>query len=240
MQADPSAEKDQLTRLAAWKAGREPQAVRDALAALNIAARDGTNIMPASIQCAKAGITTGEWADVVRSVFGEFRAPTGVSPVPSNQTEGLDKIRADVDAVSARLGRRLVFLIAKPGLDGHSNGAEQIAMRARDCGMNICYDGIRFTPEEIVNAAHNQGAHVVGLSVLSGSHVQLVSDLMDRMRKAGLGHIPVVAGGIIPEADIGPLHAMGVARVYTPKDFELNRIMSDIIGLADSALRACQ
>jgi ethylmalonyl-CoA mutase len=138
-----------------------------------------------------------------------------------------------VDAVSSRLGRRLKFLVGKPGLDGHSNGAEQIAARARDCGMDIHYEGIRLTPAEIVAAALDQGAHVVGLSILSGSHVPLIADVLDRMRAAGLGEVPLVVGGIIPEEDALRLRAMGVAAVYTPKDFELNRIMMDIVGLVD-------
>lgn len=159
--------------------------------------------------------------------------PTGVSASVSNKTEGLDDLRAAVDAVSDKLGRRLKFLVGKPGLDGHSNGAEQIAVRARDCGMDITYDGIRLTPEEIVNAAIEQEAHVVGLSILSGSHVPLVEDLMERMRNAGLGHIPVIVGGIIPDEDAKRLKGFGVARVYTPKDFELNTIMKDIVTLVD-------
>lgn len=234
MHSDPTAEAEQLARLTAWKASRDPDRVQHALSALQAAARDGTNIMPPSVICARAGVTTGEWAETIRQVFGEYRAPTGVNPAQSNRTEDLDTIRARVDAVSARLGRRLTFLIAKPGLDGHSNGAEQIAVRARDCGMTISYDGIRLTPAQIVSAAREKDAHVVGLSVLSGSHVVLVSDVLDLMRAAGLGHVPVVVGGIIPDTDIAALQNMGVARIYTPKDFELNRIMSDIVGLADT------
>jgi ethylmalonyl-CoA mutase len=196
--------------------------------------------MPPSIAAAKAGATTGEWGDVVRAVFGQYRAPTGVSRNPSNRTEGLDDIRAAVDAVSSRLGERLRFLVGKPGLDGHSNGAEQIAARARDCGMEITYEGIRLTPAEIVAAAAEGRAHVVGLSILSGSHVPLVETLMGEMRAAGLGHVPVVVGGIIPDADAERLRAMGVARVYTPKDFELNRIMFDIVALADPTAVAAE
>jgi (2R)-ethylmalonyl-CoA mutase len=233
MVADPEAEADQIARLRAWRAGRDEVAVKAALTALRDAARTGANIMPASIAAAKAGATTGEWGDVVRSVFGQYRAPTGVSRAPSNRTEGLDDIRAAVDAVSSRLGERLRFLVGKPGLDGHSNGAEQIAARARDCGMEITYEGIRLTPSEIVAAAADGRAHVVGLSILSGSHVPLVETLMAEMRAAGLGHVPVVVGGIIPEADADRLRSMGVARVYTPKDFELNRIMFDIVALVD-------
>jgi len=233
MQSDPGAEADQLARLDAWRADRDSAAVEKALADLRAAAAAGDNIMPASIAAAKAGVTTGEWAAQMRAVHGEYRGPTGVSAGQSNKTEGLEDLREAVDAVSDRLGRRLKFLVGKPGLDGHSNGAEQIAVRARDCGMDISYEGIRLTPAEIVEAAQQDDAHVVGLSILSGSHVPLVEDLMERMRAAGLGHIPVVVGGIIPEADATRLRAAGVAQVYTPKDFELNTIMRDIITLAD-------
>jgi (2R)-ethylmalonyl-CoA mutase len=169
----------------------------------------------------------------MRHAFGEYRAPTGVSRAPSNRTEGLEPIREAVDAVSAKLGRRLTFLIGKPGLDGHSNGAEQIAARARDCGIQIHYDGIRLTPAEIVAAAAETQAHVVGLSILSGSHLPLMAEVIQRMTQAGLAHIPVVVGGIIPEDDARALRALGAAAVYTPKDFELNRIMMDIVTLVD-------
>ena len=233
MTSDPAAEADQLGRLAAWKSDRDADAVAAALAALAAASKDGSNIMPPSIACAKAGATTGEWADVIRATFGQYRAPTGVSRSPSNRTEGLDEIREDVDRVSVALGRRLKFLIGKPGLDGHSNGAEQIAARARDCGMDITYDGIRMTPEELVDAAENEDAHIIGLSILSGSHVPLITETLMRLKKAGLSHIPVVAGGIIPEDDAARLLDLGVARIYTPKDFELNRIMADIVKLVD-------
>ena len=233
MVSDPKAEADQLGRLAQWKSDRDDNAVQKALHALRAAAKDGSNIMPPSIACARAGVTTGEWADVIRGIFGQYRAPTGVSSNPSNRTEGLEKLREHVDLVSAALGRRLKFLVGKPGLDGHSNGAEQIAARARDCGMEIDYEGIRLTPEEIVTAAQNGDAHVIGLSILSGSHIPLVHDVLTRLRAAGLAHIPVIAGGIIPEDDANELRAMGVARVYTPKDFELNKIMNDIIVLVD-------
>ncbi|WP_411975708.1 methylmalonyl-CoA mutase family protein [Sulfitobacter faviae] len=233
MQSDPGAEADQLARLDAWRSARDAGAVKQALADLRAAAQAGENIMPASIAAAKAGVTTGEWAAQMRAVHGEYRGPTGVSAGQSNKTEGLDDLRDAVDAVSDKLGRRLKFLVGKPGLDGHSNGAEQIAVRARDCGMEISYEGIRLTPAEIVEAAQTEAAHVVGLSILSGSHVPLVEDLMKRMAEAGLTHIPVIVGGIIPEADATRLRAAGVAQVYTPKDFELNVIMQDIITLAD-------
>ena len=240
MAADPDAEADQLARLAAWKSSRNAQAVAVALHALRIAAQDGGNIMPASLDCARAGATTGEWADVIRAVFGQYRAPTGVSDARSNRTEGLDDLRAEVDAVSARLGHRLRFLMGKPGLDGHSNGAEQITARARDCGMQISYAGIRSTPTDIVNALRDEGADVLGLSVLSGSHMSLINQVMALLQTAGLGHVPVVAGGIIPDSDAAQLRAIGVAHVYSPKDFELNRIMADIIALADPRARAAE
>jgi len=233
MVADAEAEADQIARLEAWRAERDQAAVDAALSDLRAAAKDGTNIMPASIAAAKAGVTTGEWGEVMRQTFGQYRAPTGVSKNPSNRTEGLDDIRARVDAVSDALGRRLKFLVGKPGLDGHSNGAEQIAARARDCGMDITYEGIRLTPEELVASAKETEAHVVGLSILSGSHIPLLEELMERMRAAGLGHVPVIAGGIIPDEDAERLRAMGVAKVYTPKDFELNVIMDDIVTLVD-------
>ena len=220
-------------RLTTWRETRDAGAVEAALAELRAAAASGANIMPASIKAAKAGATTGEWGDMIRTAFGQYRGPTGVSRNPSNRTEGLDDIRAQVDVVSTKLGRRLKFLVGKPGLDGHSNGAEQIAARARDCGMDISYEGIRLTPEEIVEAARNEEVHVVGLSILSGSHIPLLEDLMQRMRAENLDHIPVVVGGIIPDEDAERLRAMGVARVYTPKDFELNRIMHDIVVLAE-------
>ncbi len=233
MVADPAAEADQIARLNAWRDARDATAVDQALSDLAEACKTGANVMPASIAAAKAGVTTGEWGDVVRKAFGQYRAPTGVSAAPSNRTEGLDDIRAAVDAVSTKLGSRVKFLVGKPGLDGHSNGAEQIASRARDVGMDVTYEGIRLTPSEIVAAARDSGAHVVGLSILSGSHVPLIEDLMRQMGEAGLGDTPVIVGGIIPPEDAERLRAMGVAAVYTPKDFELNRIMFDIVSLVD-------
>ncbi|WP_300009357.1 protein meaA [uncultured Roseobacter sp.] len=233
MVVDPAVEAEQVARLDAWRADRDERAVDEALADLRAAAADGRNVMAPSIAAAKAGVTTGEWAAQMRAVHGEYRGPTGVSGARSNKTEGLDDLREAVDVVSDKLGRRLKFLVGKPGLDGHSNGAEQIAVRARDCGMDIAYEGIRLTPAEIVAAAQEDNAHVVGLSILSGSHIPLVEDLMDQMRAAGLGHVPVIVGGIIPDDDAERLRSMGVARVYTPKDFELNTIMMDIVTLAD-------
>jgi len=238
MVADAQAEADQIRRLADWKRNRDGRAVAQALADLAQAARDGSNIMPASIACARAGVTTGEWADVARAAFGQYRAPTGVSSNPSNRTEGLDEIRDRVDQVSTALGRRLKFMVGKPGLDGHSNGAEQIAARARDCGMDIAYEGIRMTPDELVAAAGD--AHVIGLSILSGSHVPLIASFMEKLKNAGLGHIPVIAGGIIPDEDAETLRQFGVARVYTPKDFELTKIMDDIVTLVDPRALAAE
>ena len=238
MVADPKAEADQLNRLKDWKAARDTAAVNNALAALRTAARDGNNVMPSSIACARAGVTTGEWADVIRSVFGQYRGPTGVSQNQSNRTEGLDELREQVDQVSSALGRRLKFLVGKPGLDGHSNGAEQIATRARDCGMDISYEGIRLTPDEIIEAARANQAHVIGLSILSGSHLPLVRDVMAKLADTELQDIPVIVGGIVPEEDANALLKIGVAKVYTPKDFELNVIMGDIIKLVDGRFLA--
>ena len=191
--------------------------------------------MPPSIACAKAGVTTGEWGFALRAAFGEYRAPTGVGTAMRNDAEGLDDIRAEVDRVSKKLGRRLKFLVGKPGLDGHSNGAEQIAARARDAGMEVVYDGIRLTAEAIVAAAAEKRVHVVGLSILSGSHMPLVQDVVARMKEAGLDDVPVVVGGIIPPQDARVLKDAGVAEVYTPKDFELNRIMSDLVRIVEGA-----
>jgi len=233
MTVDPAVEAEQVATLNDWRNSRDQAAVDKALSDLRAAASAGRNIMKPSIKAAKAGVTTGEWAAQMRSVYGEYRGPTGVSRAVSNKTEGLDDLRTAVDAVSDKLGRRLNFLVGKPGLDGHSNGAEQIAFRARDCGMDINYDGIRMTPEDLVQSAKETGAHVVGLSILSGSHLPLVEETLTRMRDAGLSETPVIVGGIIPDEDAATLRAMGVARVYTPKDFELNAIMTDIIQLAD-------
>lgn len=239
MVVDPAVEQDQIARLEEWRKSREDSAVKAALEELAAAAREGRNVMPASIAAAKAGVTTGEWAGVMRAVHGEYRGPTGVSGAVSNKTEGLDDIRDAVDAVSDKLGRRLKFLVGKPGLDGHSNGAEQIAFRARDCGMDISYEGIRLTPAEIVASAIADSAHVIGLSILSGSHVPLIKDVMERLRQESVD-IPVLVGGIIPDEDRATLLGYGVARVYTPKDFELNTIMMDIVALVDPSAIAAQ
>jgi (2R)-ethylmalonyl-CoA mutase len=228
-------EAGQVARLNAWREGRDAKAVAAALHGLRAAARNGANIMPPSIACAKAGVTTGEWGFALRSAFGEYRAPTGVGSAARNDTTGLDDIRAEVDRVSRKIGRRIKFLVGKPGLDGHSNGAEQIAVRARDAGMDVVYEGIRLTPEAIVASAAEKDVHVIGLSILSGSHLPLVHDVMARMKEAGITYVPVVVGGIIPPQDASALKDAGVAEVYTPKDFELNRIMADVVRIVEGA-----
>jgi (2R)-ethylmalonyl-CoA mutase len=238
MVVDPAVEAEQIERLKAWREARDAAAVEAALGDLKAAAAAGRNVMPASLAAAKAGVTTGEWGAAMREVFGEYRAPTGVGKAAGAPAGNLAEVRAAVEAASAQLGRRIKFLVGKPGLDGHSNGAEQIAVRARDSGMEVVYEGIRLTPAQIVNAALEESVHVVGLSILSGSHLPLVTEIMERMRAAGLDDVPVVVGGIIPDADAETLKAAGVARVYTPKDFELNRIMLDIVALATADAKA--
>jgi len=232
---DPKAEAEQIERLKAWREQRDNAAVALALETLRRAAKEGRNIMEPSIACAHAGVTGGEWAGALRGMFGEYRAPTGVGRAMSNSAaEPLEKLREEVDRVSGKLGRRVKMLVGKPGLDGHSNGAEQIAVRARDAGMEVVYDGIRLTPAQIVDAAQDEDVHVVGLSILSGSHVPLVTEVIERMRKSGLD-VPVVAGGIIPPEDAKLLLDAGCARIYTPKDYDLTAIMSDIVTLVDRA-----
>ena len=235
MTVDDAVESGQVARLNAWRASRDGAAVKKALADLASAAKEDRNVMPVSIACAQAGVTTGEWTDTLRQVFGEYRAPTGVARAAGVTDGRLEAVRREVDAVSRRLGRRIKILVGKPGLDGHSNGAEQIAVRARDCGMEVVYEGIRLTPERIVNAALEESVHVVGLSILLGGHVSLVGDVLAGLRAAGIGDVPVVVGGIIPPADAEALIASGVARVYTPKDFDLTQIMRDIVTVVDGA-----
>jgi len=231
---DPAAEADQIARLEAWRAARDQGAVDAALAELGTAVKEDRNVMPASIACAQAGVTTGEWADALRRIFGEFRAPTGVGRAAgTGHGQDLTAVRRRVEEVSARLGRRLKMLVGKPGLDGHSNGAEQVAVRARDAGFEVVYEGIRLSPAQIAGAALEEGVHVVGLSVLSGSHLPLVSDVIGRMQALGLTGVPVVAGGIIPPEDAEALKAAGVAAVYTPKDYDLTAIIADIVEIVD-------
>jgi (2R)-ethylmalonyl-CoA mutase len=229
------AEAEQTARLNAWRESRDARAVAAALEALRKAGKSGANIMPPSIACAKAGVTTGEWGAALRAAFGEYRAPTGVGTAMRNDAEGLDEIRAEVDRVSKKLGRRLKLLVGKPGLDGHSNGAEQIAARARDAGMDVVYDGIRLTADAIAAAACDKNVHVVGLSILSGSHLPLVHEVMARLKDNGAAGVPVVVGGIIPPQDARALKNAGVAEVYTPKDFALNRIMADLVRIVENA-----
>jgi (2R)-ethylmalonyl-CoA mutase len=231
---DPAVEKEQVEHLRAWRAARDAKAVKSALADLETAARERRNVMEPSIACARAGVTTGEWGAALRAVFGEYRAPTGVARAAAPAAEeSLGEVRAEVDRVSERLGRRIKLLVGKPGLDGHSNGAEQIAVRARDCGMEVVYEGIRLTPAQIVRTAGDEAVHLVGLSILSGGHASLVAEVMERMRASGLDDVPVVVGGIIPPDDAARLRTLGVAAVFTPKDFRLNAIMRQIVALVD-------
>ena len=229
---DPQVESDQRAALRRWRSERDQAAVDAALAELARVARDDSqNIMPATITAARVGVTTGEWSQTLRDAFGEYRAPTGVGEAAAVSSEQVAELREEVERVSEALGRRLKFLVGKPGLDGHSNGAEQIAVRARDAGMDVVYEGIRLTPTQIATSAAQEGVHVIGLSILSGSHSELIPAVLDALRDAGVGETPVVVGGIIPEADAVRLREAGVAAVYTPKDWDLNQMMRDIVGL---------
>ncbi len=229
---DPAVEAEQVAALEAWRDGRDEGAGRAALDELARVADSGENVMPATIAAARAGVTTGEWAQCLRDVFGSYRAPTGVGAAAAPPSgDDVVELRDEVARVAEQLGRGLKILVGKPGLDGHSNGAEQIAVRARDAGMEVVYEGIRLTPAQIARSAVDEGVHVIGLSILSGSHRQLIPEVLEALREAGGGEIPVVVGGIIPEADAEPLRAAGVAAVYTPKDFELTRILTDVVGI---------
>ncbi|MBV8990451.1 MAG: protein meaA [Solirubrobacterales bacterium] len=229
---DPEVEAEQRRAVQRWRAERDQAAVEEALSELARAARDGQeNLMPATIDAARAGATTGEWAHALREAFGEYRAPTGVGEAAAVSSEEVAQLREEVERLSDQLGRRLKFLVGKPGLDGHSNGAEQIAVRARDAGMDVVYEGIRLTPSQIANSAAQEGVHVIGLSILSGSHRELIPAVLGALQSAGVGEIPVVVGGIIPEADARWLREAGVAAVYTPKDWNLNQMIRDIIAL---------
>ncbi|MBM3572404.1 MAG: protein meaA, partial [Alphaproteobacteria bacterium] len=234
MTVDPRAEATAIESLVAWRRRRDPDKVTAALAALSRAARMGANIMEPSISCAHAGVTTGEWGATLRAVFGEYRAPTGVAQAQPTGGDELVALRRRVDAMAQRLGRRPKLLLGKPGLDGHSNGAEQIAVRARDAGFEVIYQGIRLSPQQIVAAAVEEDVHVIGLSVLSGSHVSLTGEVIDRMRQAGIDDIPVIVGGIIPAADAERLKALGVARIYTPKHYDIGRIIGEIVELIEA------
>jgi (2R)-ethylmalonyl-CoA mutase len=242
---DPEVENAQRAAVERWRRERDQHAVDRALNELATAAKDDKeNIMPATIAAARAGATTGEWAQTLREAFGEYRAPTGVGEAAAISSNDVAELRDEVERVSEALGRRLKFLVGKPGLDGHSNGAEQIAVRARDAGMDVVYEGIRLTPSQIATSAAHEGVHVVGLSILSGSHRELIPAVLAALQEAGAGDVPVVVGGIIPEADAAALREAGVAAVYTPKDWDLNRMMRDIVRLvgdrseADTAVSA--
>jgi len=228
-------EAGQVEKLRQWRMNRNEERAAAALEGLRKAAQNSENIMPPSIIAAKAGVTTGEWGQVLRDVYGEFRAPTGIGAQSlSEDNSDVEQVRLAVEKLSEKRGRKVKILVGKPGLDGHSNGAEQIAVRARDCGLDVVYDGIRFTPADIVNTAVNEKVDVVGLSILSGSHLSLVSEIIEGMNKAGLEDIPVVVGGIIPPEDAFNLKSKGVAAIYTPKDFQLTEIMGDIVRLVEA------
>jgi len=235
---DPEAEAHQLSALKTWRENREDPAVAAALAELKAAATENRNIMEPSIQCAHAGVTTGEWAAVLRDVYGEYRAPTGVGGAVVQSQSDVGPVRQRVAEVTEKLGRPVKILVGKPGLDGHSNGAEQIAVRARDLGMEVVYEGIRLTPEEIVSAALEEDVHVLGLSVLSGSHVSLVTDVLAMMKANHMDDVLVFVGGIIPDADARALKEAGVHGVFTPKDYDLNTIMAEVIDQVDLKLCA--
>lgn len=236
LQLDPKAEKNQVDALERWRAGRDEAAVAQALDALKQAAIQDRNVMEPSIQCAHAGVTTGEWAGLLRDVYGEYRAPTGVGGAVVQAHTDIAPVRRRVQEVAEKLGRPIKILVGKPGLDGHSNGAEQIAVRARDVGMEVVYEGIRLTPEEIATAALEEGVHVLGLSVLSGSHVSLVTDVMALMKKMELDDVLVFVGGIIPAEDAKTLINAGVTGVFTPKDYDLNAIMDEMVRRIDTEL----
>ncbi|MBN4016481.1 protein meaA [Rhodospirillaceae bacterium AH-315-P19] len=230
---DSKAEEAQIARLRAWRDARDDGAVAAALEELRSAAEEGRNVMIPSIACAHAGVTTGEWGGLLREVFGEYRAPTGVQGAVSviRKPADFQRVRERVEAVSKKLGQRIKFLVGKPGLDGHSSGAEQLALRARDAGMEVIYEGIRLTPAQIVVAAVEEGVHVIGLSILSGSHLALVESVLEQMREAGIADVPLIVGGIIPPEDAKQMKDMGVARVYTPKDYDFSTILEEIAEL---------
>jgi (2R)-ethylmalonyl-CoA mutase len=234
---DPAAEAAAVEAVRAWREGRDAGAVETALSALRDAAKTDANLMDASIACAKVGVTTGEWAGTLREVFGEFRAPTGVSAAVAGGAGAAEiaEVRERVRAAGETIGSRLRMLVGKPGLDGHSNGAEQVAVRARDVGFEVVYQGIRLTPAEIVAAAVQEDVHVVGLSVLSGSHLEVVPAVVDGLRAAGASDVPVVVGGIIPAEDAAELRRRGVAAVFTPKDYQLTAMMDEIVTLVLAA-----
>ena len=234
---DPKQEAEQVSAVESWKKDRDQNKVKLALEKLTKAASFNENIMEPSIEAAKVGVTTGEWAETLRNVFGEFKAPTGISSNIQTSSNGeYDEVRKRVEKISEKIGRRIKFLVGKPGLDGHSSGAEQIAVSASDCGMDVLYEGIRLTPEQIVKSSVEEDVHIIGLSILSGSHVQLVAEIMQEMKKNKIDNIPVIVGGIIPREDEKVLINSGVKAVYTPKNYQLKDIMSDIVGIVESKI----
>ena len=232
---DPKLEKSQIDSLIKWKKSRNDEDVKKAIKNLQETAKSGKNIMPASIDAAKAGVTTGEWANAMRTIYGEFRAPTGIAVSKSAKSVELAEIKKEVLKVSEKLNRTIKILIGKPGLDGHSNGAEQIAMRAKEAGLDVVYQGIRLTPEQIVNSALEESVHIIGLSILSGSHLRILSDITSLLRQKKMSGIPIIVGGIIPERDFKRLHKMGIKKIYTPKDFDLNKIIMDVSGIVEES-----
>ena len=230
---DKEIEKVQISSLLDWREVRHNELVQSSIEQLKDAARKKKNIMPASIDAAKAGVTTGEWADAMREVFGEFRAPTGVTVSKSLDSESLPTLQKKVKEVSKKLKRNIKLLIGKPGLDGHSNGAEQIAMRAKEAGFDVVYQGIRLTPNQIVNSALEEAVHIIGLSILSGSHLEILEDLMTLLKVKKMTKIPVIVGGIIPEKDFEKIRSMGISKIYTPKDYDLNKIILDMSKLVE-------
>jgi (2R)-ethylmalonyl-CoA mutase len=231
---DPNLELERISELQEWRKKRDANKVKIALQNLSKAASSKENIMQASIEAAKVGVTTGEWAKALRNTFGEFKAPTGISSgIQSNNNDEYNDVRKRVEKISEKIGRRIKFLVGKPGLDGHSSGAEQIAVSASDCGMDVLYEGIRLTPEQIVKSSVEEDVHIIGLSILSGSHVELVGEIMKEMKKNKIDNIPVIVGGIIPSEDEKLLKSNGVKAVYTPKNYQLKDIMSDIVGIVE-------
>ena len=234
---DSSVEAEQIKALNEWRNARDNSAVKEALNKLKEAAESDQNIMEASIHAAKVGVTTGEWTNTLRDIYGEFRAPTGISQNIKTVSNGdYSAIIKRVDNISKKIGRRIKFLVGKPGLDGHSSGAEQIAVSASDCGMDVLYEGIRLTPEQIVKSSVEEDVHIIGLSILSGSHIQLVAEIMSELKKNNIDNIPVIVGGIIPVEDEKILLQNGVKAVYTPKNYQMSDIMSDIVSIVEKEI----
>ena len=232
---DSGVEAEQIKALNEWRKNRDQSLVDKSLANLKLAAESDTNIMHASVEAAKAGVTTGEWTNVMREVFGEFRAPTGITQnLKTTTNNDYLEVKKRVDALSNKTGRRIKFLVGKPGLDGHSSGAEQIAVSASDCGMDVLYEGIRLTPQQIVKSSVEEDVHIIGLSILSGSHIQLVGEIMSELKKNKIDNIPLIVGGIIPIEDEKILKSQGVTAVYTPKDYQLKDIMADIVSIVEN------